>query len=101
MTGDCTLFINGYQPLKEPDWIEIVDGTYLEGVGLGTIRLTLKDFLQRDITVSNMLYVLKLATNLMSIIQLEERSITIATSGSRVMDLLFRGKTVGHATQVG
>ncbi len=46
MTGDCTLFINGYQPFKEPDRIEIVDGTYLEGIGLGTIRLTLKGFLQ-------------------------------------------------------
>jgi hypothetical protein len=42
MTGDYTLFIGGYKPLEEPDRIEIADGTYLEGIGLGTIRLTLK-----------------------------------------------------------
>ncbi len=45
-----------------------------------------------------MLYVLKLATNLISVIQLEEHGITIATNGSGVMDLLFRGKAVSHAT---
>ena len=42
MTGDHTLFVEGYKPLMEPDRIEIADGSYLEGIGLGTIKLTLK-----------------------------------------------------------
>ncbi len=46
----------------------------------------------------NVLYVLKLVTNLMSVTQLEEYSITIAISSSKVIDLLLRGKAVSHIT---
>ncbi len=49
----------------------------------------------------NILYVPKLVTNLMSVIQLEECGIAIATNSSGAIDLLYKGKTVGHATQVG
>ncbi len=101
MTDDCTLFINGYQSLKEPNCIKIADGSYMESVRLGTIRLTLKGFPQQDVTVLNMLYVLKLVTNLMSIIQLEECSIAIATNSLEAMNLLYKGKMVGHTTRVG
>jgi hypothetical protein len=95
MTGDCTLFAQGYQPLEDPDQIEIADGTYLEGIGLGPIKFTLKGLPQREITVSDVLYVPKLATNLMSVIQLEDHGITVATSGSGAMNLLCGGKIIG------
>jgi hypothetical protein len=101
MTGDCTLFVGGYRPLEEPDRVEIADGPYLEGIGLGTIKLTLKGLPQREITVSDVLYVPKLATNLMSVIQLEDRGITIATSGSGSMNLLRNGKVIGRAPRIG
>ena len=42
-----------------------------------------------------MLYVPKLATNLMSVTQLEDRGITVATSGSRAMNLLYKSKVIG------
>jgi hypothetical protein len=100
MTGDCTLFVEGYQPLEDPDQIEIADGTYLEGIGLGPIKFTLKGLPQQEITVSDVLYVPKLATNLMSVIQLEDHGITVATSGSRAMNLLCGGKIIGQAPQI-
>jgi hypothetical protein len=95
MTGDCTLFVEGYQPLEQADCIEIADRTFLEGIGLGTIKLTLKGICQQEITVSDVLYIPKLATNLMSVIQLEDCSITIATSSSGAMNLLCKGKVIG------
>jgi hypothetical protein len=30
MTGGCTLFVDGYWPLEEPDRIDVADRTYLE-----------------------------------------------------------------------
>ena len=101
MTGDCTLFVDGYQPLVEPDRIEIADGSCLEGIGLGMIKLTLRGLPQQEVTVSNVLYVPKLATNLMSVTQLEDRGITVATSGSGAMNLLYKGKVIGRAPHVG
>jgi hypothetical protein len=95
MTGDCTLFVEGYKPLIEPDRIEIADGSYLEGIGLSTIKLTLKGSQQQEVTVLDVLYMLKLAINLMSVIQLEDHGIMVATSGSRAMNLLRGGVIIG------
>jgi hypothetical protein len=101
MTGDCTLFVEGYKPLMEPDRIEIADGSYLEGIGIGNIKLTLKGSPQQEVTVLDVLYVPNLATNLMSVIQLEDHGIIVATSGSGAMNLLRGGKIIGRASRIG
>jgi hypothetical protein len=75
----------------------------LEGISLSNIKLTLKGLrsLQREVTVSDVLYVPKLATNLMSVIQLEDHGIIVATSGSGAMNLLREGKVIGRAPRIG
>ena len=100
ITSNCTLFVEGYKPLIEPDRIEIADGSYLEGIGLGPITLTLKGPPRQEITVLDVLYVSKLATNLMFVIQLEDHRIIVATSGSRAINLLRKGKIIGRAPRI-
>jgi len=100
MTSNCTLFVEGYKPLIEPNRIEIADGSYLEGIGLSPITLTLKGLLQQEITVLDVLYVPKLATNLMFVIQLEDHGIIVATSSSRAINLLRKGEIIGRAPRI-
>ena len=44
---------------------------------------------------------LKLVTNLMSVIQLEDHRIIVATSGSRAINLLRGGMIIGQAPRIG
>ena len=78
MTGNCKLFSTGFSLFQEPRDVEIADGNLLYGIGQGTIVISLG---QREITVSNVLYVPSLATNLLSVSQLEDRDITVSTGG--------------------
>jgi hypothetical protein len=78
MTGDCKLFLSRFTLLKEPRTVEIADGTSLRGIKEGKIRLSLG---KGEITVSDMLYVPGLVTNLLLVSQLEDCNITISTGG--------------------
>jgi hypothetical protein len=97
MTGDCKLFTSDYAMFPKPQPIEIANGTSLQGLGSGTIRISLAG---DAVTVSNVLYVPGLTTNLLSVSQLEDRNITISTGGG-ALKLHLGERTIATATRIG
>jgi hypothetical protein len=99
MTRDSKLFTSGYVLFPKPRPIEIADGTTLQGLGSGAIKLTLTSR-QDAITVSDVLYIPSLATNLLSVSHLEDCNITISTSGG-MLKLHLKGHTIATAARLG
>jgi hypothetical protein len=61
-----------YVKLVKPRKVKVASGSYIYGIGLGnvTIRVFIDKLETKELTLTNVLYVLELAKNLISMAQL-------------------------------
>ena len=94
-----------YSALQEPVTIQTANGTELQAMGQGTVVLRVP----RNGTISptaltEVLYVPGLIGNLISVSQLQDKGITVCTTGGRGLKKLLiqrQGKVIGEAERLG
>jgi hypothetical protein len=93
-----------YKELDEPIDVTTASGAIIQAIGQGTVRLqTLVQGQIRPVRLLDVLYVPGLAGSLISVLQLQNKGLTIQTTIGPRRELLikFQGTTVGLACRVG
>jgi transposase InsO family protein len=93
-----------YTELARPVEVTTASGAIIQGIGLGTVRLqVLAQGQIRPVKLVDVLYVPELAGSLISVLQLQNKGLTIRTTTGPKKELLIQlqGATVGTAKRVG
>lgn len=92
-----------YNKLQEPIIINTASGVQLQGIAEGTVALTvLVDSVLKPVLLTGVLHVPGLSGSLISVLQLQDRGITVQTESSGTgLILSLNGKTIGCASRVG
>ncbi|KAM3067034.1 hypothetical protein ACMFMG_012223 [Clarireedia jacksonii] len=93
-----------YTKLDEPIGVTTASGAVIQAVGQGTVRIkTLVQGQIRPVRLLDVLHVPGLAGSLISVLQLQNKDLTIETTTGAKRELLikFQGATVGVAYRVG
>ena len=100
MTWDRSIF-SSYQTLDQFRSIEIANGSNISVVGIGTVMLRNDSVVPAEwITIKNVLHAPRLAGNLLSVAQLEDRGIGIASCPNGI-NLVQEGNVIATAKRVG
>jgi hypothetical protein len=93
-----------YTELARPVEVTTASGVIIRGIGQGTVRLqVLVQGQFRPVQLENILYVPELAGSLISVLQLQNKGLTIRTTTGPKRELLIQlqGATVGVARRIG
>ena len=91
-----------YHLLQTPIAINIANGTSIEAIGEGSVRLKVAIHgVMRNVMLRQVLHVPNLAGSLISVLQLQDRGILTRTTKNGELLLELDGKTVGRAIRLG
>lgn len=91
-----------YHLLQAPIAINIANGTTIQAIGEGSVRLKVARHGEiRNVLLRQVLHVPNLAGNLISVLQLQDNGILTRTTKNGELLLELDGKTVGRATRLG
>jgi hypothetical protein len=98
----CRDAFTEFSALEEPIVIQTANGTELQAVGQGTVVLKVpRSGSIRLVELTEVLYVPGLAGSLISVIQLQDKGITVRTTGGRGLKIESQGRLLGEAERLG
>lgn len=103
MTFTREAFNKDYQQLRVPIMINIANGAKIRAIGYGSItaRIVLPGSEERNIRITDVLYVPDLAGSLLSVIQFQDKGILIRTTLANEMLIEKDYKVIGVAARRG
>jgi hypothetical protein len=94
-----------YSALQEPITIQTANGTELQAIGQGTVVLkVLRNSTTSTVALTEVLYAPRLIGSLISVSQLQDKGITVCTTGGRGPKKLLiqrQGQVIGEAERLG
>lgn len=98
----CREAFTEYAKLRSPITINTANGAEIQAVGTGTVVLKVpRDGIVRTVNLTEVLYVPGLVGSLLSVVQLQDKGITVRTAAGQKLLLERQGKPLGEAKRLG